>query len=269
MKMTAINTTKFDFISLTGGGRIARLELNRPEQANAFSSEMMVEITDHIKALTLMTDVRALVITGSGKHFSAGADLNWMKTSAKLSYEENVKDASKLLEMFDSIANLTMPKIALIRGAAYGGAVGMIACCDYAIAAQDAKFCLSEVKLGLLPAVIAPYLLRKMKSGMLKRFALTGMVFSARDAFDSGLVEIVTDSPDQKLAEELNLLLACSPTAQISINQLFTLLREDALRQSHQTVEAIAKARTGKDGQDGLSCFFSKTEPPWLRKLES
>lgn len=269
MNMTAINTTKFEFKSLAGGGRIARLELNRPEQANAFSFAMMVEITDHIKALTLMSDVRALVITGSGKHFSGGADLNWMKTSAKLSYDENIKDASKLLEMFDSLANLAIPKIALIRGAAYGGAVGMIACCDYAIAAEDAKFCLSEVKLGLLPAVIAPYLLRKMKSGMLKRFALTGMVFSARDAFDSGLVEIVTDSPDQKLAEELNLLLACSPSAQISINQLFTALRENALRQSHHTVEAIAKARTGKDGQDGLSCFFSKTEPPWLRKLES
>ncbi len=267
--MTTPKTTTFELKSLAGGGRIARLELNRPEQANAFSSAMMTEITEHLKSLAAMTDVRALVITGSGKHFSAGADLNWMKTSAKLSYDENIKDASKLLEMFESLFNLTIPKIALIRGAAYGGAVGMIACCDYAIASQEAKFCLSEVKLGLLPAVIAPYLLRKMKAGMLKRFALTGMVFSARDAFEAGLVEIVTDSPDQKLADELSALLTCSLTAQTSINQLFASLRENAFKQSHQTVEAIAKARTSKDGQDGLSCFFSKTEPPWLRKLES
>jgi methylglutaconyl-CoA hydratase len=192
-----------------------------------------------------------------------------MKTSAKLSYDENIKDAAKLLEMFEALSNLPIPKIALVRGAAYGGAVGIIACCDYAIAAQDAKFCLSEVKLGLLPAVIAPYLLRKMRAGMLKRFALSGMVFSAGDAFDAGLVEIVTDSPDQKLTEELNLLLACSPTAQAAINQLFSALRENAYNQSQRTVEAIAKARTSKDGQDGLSCFFSKTEPPWLRELES
>lgn len=267
--MITINTTKLEFKSLAGGGRIAYLELNRPEQANAFSAAMMVEITDHLKALAQTTDVRSLVITGSGKHFSAGADLNWMKTSAKLSYDENIKDASKLLEMFESLSNLPIPKIAMIRGAAYGGAVGIVACCDYAIAAQDARFCLSEARLGLLPAVIAPYLLRKMKVGMLKRFALSGIVFSADDAFDAGLVEIVTDSPDQKLLEELNSLLSCSPTAQHSINQLFTSLRENAYKQTHQTVDAIAKARTGKEGQEGLNCFFSKTEPPWLREIES
>jgi len=260
--------TKIDFLPLSGGGEIARLRFNRPEQANAFSSQMMTEISHHLKHLKTRENLRALVISGEGKHFSAGADLAWMQASAKLGLAENTKDASKLKDMFESIVTLNTPKIGVTQGAAYGGAVGLLACCDFVIAHNDARFCLSEAKLGLLPAVIAPYLLRKMRYGALKRLALTSQVFTAQEALDIGLVEIVTDDLEPRLYRELNALLACGPDAQIAINQLFESLRQMGFQQGQETVEAIAKARVSSEGQAGLASFFAKTEPPWLRRLD-
>ena len=259
--------TKLNFTNLDGGGRIAWLEFHRPDQANAFSAEMMHETTGHLKSLAVNKDVRLLVISGAGKHFSGGADLNWMKASAKLSFDENIIDANRLRDMFESIIHFQAPKIALVRGAAYGGAVGIIACCDYAIADESAKFCLSEAKLGLAPAVIAPYLLRKMRHGALRRFALTSRVFSAKDALEAGLIEIVTGSIEDTLREEINALLTCGPNAQMAINQLFNHLRNKNWSQCEETVETISRLRTSTDGQAGLSSFFSKSSPPWLRSF--
>ena len=265
--MSTNSHVKLEFTALSGGGRIARLQFNRADQANAFSSEMMSEISSHMSTLTSLLDVRVLVISGVGKHFSAGADLNWMKASAKLSYEDNVHDASKLRDMFESIINLPIPKVAVVQGAAYGGAVGIIACCDYSIASTDAKFCLSEAKLGLVPAVIGPYLLRKMRQGTLRRLALTGQVFTAQEAKDAGLVEIVTESIEDSLKKELNALLNCGPNAQVAINRLFENLRKNGFAQGPETIETISKARTGTEGQAGLSSFFAKTQPPWVREV--
>ncbi|MCX6117091.1 MAG: enoyl-CoA hydratase-related protein [Proteobacteria bacterium] len=258
-----------DYIPLEGSSFVvAVLRLNRPDFANAFSATMMKEITDFVGQVERNANCRALILMGVGKHFSAGADLKWMKESAGLSYSENLKDSSQLLAMFESIANLKIPTVALVRGAAYGGAVGLIACCDYALAHEDAKFCLSEVKLGLLPAVISPYLLRKMKIGSLNRFSLTARVFNAQEAKESGLVEIVASSDlDEKLGEEVAQLLACSPMAQGSIKVLFNHLRNTSFQQSDETVNAIAKARTSVDGQAGLQAFFNKTSAPWFVKL--
>lgn len=260
--------TLLNFINLSEGGRIARLRLNRAEQANAFSAQMLTEITQHVRALHRERDVRALVISGEGKHFSAGADLNWMKASATLSLDENLKDASKLKDMFEAIVSLEIPKVAVTHGAAYGGAVGLLACCDFVIAETSSRFCLSEAKLGLLPAVIAPYLLRKMKYGVLKRLALTGQVFTAAEAKEAGLIEILTDEPEERLKQELNALLSCGPLAQVAINHLFEGLRQQGFQQSDETVAAISKARTSSEGQAGLQSFFAKTEPPWLRRLD-
>jgi methylglutaconyl-CoA hydratase len=260
---------KLSFLQLAGGGRIARLELNRPEQANAFSSQMMEEITKHALDVAQATDVRALVMSGHGKHFSAGADLNWMQASAKLSYEENVTDATQLRSMFESIANLPIPKIAAVRGATYGGAVGLVACCDFAIATESARFCLSEAKLGLLPAVIAPYLLRKMSPGHLRRLALTSRVFDAKEAKEAGLIEVIaTGELDDAVKTELNSLLACGPEAQRAIHKLLNHLRDHAARQGDETVAAISKARTSPEGQSGLASFFTKTNAPWVRILD-
>lgn len=265
--MTKTAHTKLDFIALSGGGRIGTLLLNRPESANAFSAQMMEEITEHFSSLSKLNDVRALVVTGEGKHFSAGADLNWMQSAAKLSFEENISDAEKLRAMFEAIVNLQIPKIAAIKGAVYGGAVGLVACCDFAIAHEQARFCLSEAKLGLLPAVISPYLMRKMRPGQLRRLSLTATVFSANEAKEYGLVEVVASDLEQSLNSELGNILACGPEAQQAINKLFNHLRENGADQCDDTVQAIAKARTGNEGQAGLNSFFTKTTSPWLRTI--
>ena len=265
--MTASNQTKLEFQTLDGGGRVATLTLNRPDQANAFSGQMMDEITAHIKAVKSQSDIRVLILTGAGKHFSAGADLHWMQASARLSYDENLRDAGRLRSMFEEIVSLGIPKVAALSGASYGGAVGLVACCDFAIATENAKFCLSEAKLGLLPAVIAPYLLRKMRPGQLRRLALTGKVFDASEARDFGLVEVVTNDLETSVKAEVNALLTCGPDAQRSINSLFETLRANHNAQCDETVQAISRARTGAEGQAGLGSFFGKSAPPWTRVI--
>lgn len=265
--MSETRHTKTESKDLDGGGRVLTLWLNRPEQANAFSAQMMEEISDQIARVKNENDVRVFVVRGSGKHFSAGADLGWMQASAQLSYDENLRDAGRLRSMFESLVSLEIPKIAVISGAVYGGAVGLVACCDYALAHESAKFCLSEAKLGLLPAVIAPYLMRKMNPGQLRRLALTSSVFTAVDAKAFGLIEIVSHDTEAALHAELNSLLACGPEAQKAINRLFEQLRSKNNIQCDDTVQAIAKARTGDEGQQGLKSFFTKTAPPWIRTI--
>lgn len=265
------NHTKLEFYKTKDHGEetIAVLILFRPEHANAFSAQMMEEITFHMGTVSHRAGCRALVITGAGKHFSGGADLNWMQASAKLSYAENIKDSSRLVQMFEAVANLTLPKIAVVRGAVYGGALGLIAACDFAIAHEGAKFCLSEAKLGLLPAVISPYLARKMPPGQLRRHALTGRVFTAQEAKEFSLIECVAgeDQFQQLVETELNFILACGPEAQKAINVLFNKLRHHNFDQIDDTVAAIATARTGREGQAGLAAFFEKKPAPWLTTL--
>ncbi len=266
--MSQQNQTRLEYTVLEHGGRIAHLILNRPDQANAFSAQMMEEITEHAVTLSTLSDVRVVILSGSGKHFSAGADLSWMKSSSELNYEANIDDAARLRKMFEALISLECPKVAAIRGAVYGGAVGMVACCDFAIADESSKFCLSEARLGLLPAVIAPYLLRKMNPGQLRRLALTSRPFDVNDAKQFGLIEVATSDLDDSVHEEVKTLLSCGPEAQKAINRLFDSLRNHNNLQSDETVQAIAKARTSAEGQAGLKCFFSKTSAPWIRSVK-
>jgi methylglutaconyl-CoA hydratase len=263
----AENHTSLKLIPLVGGGTVAVLTLARPAQANAFSARMMDEIISYCSDLKDRSDLRALVIGGEGKHFSAGADLDWMKTSSTLTFDENIRDASRLTGMFETLLAVRAPKIAAIQGAVYGGAVGLVACCDFAVAHKDAKFCLSEVKLGLLPAVISPYLYRKISPGQLRRAALTARVMSAAEAKEYGLVEVVTENLKESVLSEVNAVLACAPDAQKNLNMLLDHLRDNSLRQTTETVHAIARARTGSEGQAGLQCFFDKSTQPWIRAL--
>lgn len=268
MSLSAHTKLEFHNIKENTEDCIATLLLNRPEQANAFSAQMMEEITFHTKTVKRTQGCRALVIFGAGKHFSGGADLSWMQASAKLSYSENVKDSGRLTAMFEAVARLPIPTVALVRGAVYGGALGLIACCDFAVAHEKARFCLSEARLGLLPAVISPYLARKMMPGQLRRHALTGRVFSASEAMQFGLIEVVAgDDFDAVARGELTALLTCGPEAQRSMNNLLNELRGELYPQSEATVNAISKARTGDEGQAGLAAFFSKTPAPWVSPL--
>lgn len=255
-----------------GPGRddqIAILAINRPEAANSFNAAVIRDLVLHLKELAAMKTVRAVVLRGAGAHFSAGADLNWMKDSAQLSYEQNVKDARSLIELFEALANLPQPTVAAVHGSAFGGAVGLTACCDIAIAAESAVFSLSEVKLGLMPAVIVPYLMRKMTPGGLKRHALTGRRFSAAEAQEMGLIERLVPTADLMAAvrDELDLLLQGSAEAQCKLKTLFDQTQSDGLRQHARTAEAIATVRTSRAGQAGLAAFFEKKAPPWAATL--
>ena len=248
---------------------IAVISINRPEAANAFNADVMNLITGHLSKIASNPSVRALVVRGKGKHFSAGADLSWMQESAKLSLSENITDSKKLTAMFEALANLDVPTIAVVKGAAYGGAVGLTAACDFVIATDTARFCLSEVKLGLLPAVILPYLARKMPSGDLKRFALSARVFGADEAKESNLVQRVCGAEEinDVLRDELSYILKSGPQAQARLKKLFRETNEQNNKQGDYTVKEIAEARSGEEGQQGLSAFFDKSTPPWSLSL--
>jgi len=163
---------------------------------------------------------------------------------------------------------LPIPTIAAIKGAVYGGGIGLVACCDFAIAHSSAQFCLSEARLGLIPAVIFPYLGRKMKPGQLRRLSLSAKIFSAEEALQYGLIEVLAgETFDAVLRSEINNILSCGPDAQKSLKQLYSTLRQSNFKQSDITQEAIAEARTSPEGQAGLTAFFEKTTPPWLTTL--
>jgi methylglutaconyl-CoA hydratase len=275
--MTTHATTLLRFLPLTTSHSVdedfvvAELAINRSEAANAFNADVMRELIVHLDTVRQTLNCRALILTGRGKHFSAGADLAWMRAAAALSYDGNIKDSEQLIHLFEALINLPMPTIAVARGAVYGGAVGLVAACDYAIAVKDAKFCLSEVKLGLLPAVILPYLSRKMRPGQLRRHALSARIFSAEEALEFGLVELVAEASDLEavLRTELNALLQGGPEAQAAFKILHQQVMADGARQGDHTAAAIAKARTSPSGQVGLASFFARNPSPWSRKLDA
>ncbi len=269
--MSQATSLVFKPISSDHPEMVAILSLSRPEAANAFNAEVISELTTQFARVGVRPDVRCLVIRGKGKHFSAGADLQWMRAAAQLSYADNMSDAARLAAMFEALAQLKMPTLALVNGSAFGGAVGLIAACDIAIASSDAKFALSEVKLGLLPAVILPYLARRMQPASLRRLALTGRVFTAADALAHGLITRVVSADDLEYAgrEELALILAGSPTAQAEFKQLSQRLTQPDFVATKETAEAIAKLRTSASGQAGLAAFFDKRPAPWTRELSA
>lgn len=249
---------------------VAVVTLNRPEVANAFSPAMIQGLLDAWRELAAEPDCRALVLMAAGKHFSAGADLAWMRSAASLTFGENLTEAKTLAAMFDGLYRFPRPTLAVINGAAYGGAVGLASCCDVVIAADDAKFCLSEVKLGILPAVIFPYLARRMAAGALRRYSLTARVFHGEEARLAGLVDLcvpsekVSDTVRQELAD----ILAASPDGQQAAKKLHQWLVDHSLVAGERSIEAIAKARTGIAGQHGLHAFLNKAAPTWKLTLE-
>lgn len=249
--------------------RLASLVLNRPDQANAFNGDMLDCIRSELEKIKDDKSIRLLIFQAKGKNFSAGADLNWMKETAQLSYEDNVKEATKLTDMFEALSKLEVPTIACVQGASYGGGVGIVACCDFALAADNALFCLSEVKIGLLPAVVLPYLNRKTACGQLRRHVLGGKSFSALEACEFGLVQLHC-SPDMleaTLRAEVNQLLVASPEAQASYKRLQKYLSNHSYQQGDYTAAAIAIARASDFGQMGLSAFLDKKKAPWVCSL--
>jgi methylglutaconyl-CoA hydratase len=237
-------------------GHVLRITMTRPERRNAFDAALIQELTE---AFANVGDARAVVLSGEGASFSAGADVEWMRSSVDLSQEENVQDALRLRAMLEAIDGCPAPVVARVQGHALGGGVGLVACCDVAIAEPSAQFAFSEVKLGIVPAVISPFALAKIGPSAARRLFVTGERFGADVALRIGLVHEVTDELDAAVERVVGELLSAGPTAARSAK---TLAR--AALGAEETAQRIAAHRTSAEGQEGLHAFLEKRTPSYV-----
>ena len=248
----------------------AKITLNRPELHNAFDDTLINSLTEELKRLERDSSVRVVLLAARGKSFSSGADLNWMRRMSDYTFIENLTDAMGLAELMKTLANISKPTIALVQGAAIGGGVGLVACCDIALATESASFCLSEVKLGLIPAVISPYVAAAIGSRATRRYFITAERFDAETACRLGLVhEVVPSGQLEEKADDLSrMLLRNGPQAMASVKALvsevaLSTLDDDLIA---DTAERIAEIRASEEGREGLSAFLEKRTPNWIRE---
>ena len=251
---------------------VATVTLNRPEVRNAFNDEVIGELTAALRELGGRDDVRCIVLAGNGPAFCAGADLNWMKRMAGYTHDENLADAAALAEMLRVIYRCPKPTIARVQGDVYAGGTGLVAACDIAVSVDSAQYCLSEVKLGLIPATISPYVIRAMGARAAHRYFLTAERFSAAEALRIGFVhEVVTaDRLDAKVAELAQTLLQAGPAAVKACKQLVQDVAEQEITSEliAATVQGIADIRVSAEGREGVQSFLQKRKPAWLPKGE-
>ena len=250
-------------------GPVGLVTLNRPERHNAFDDVMIGELTEALRAMEADESVRVVVLSGAGRSFSAGADLNWMKRMGGFSLDENRRDAMGLATLMRTLAHLRKPTIARVQGAAYGGGVGLVACCDIACATQQTMFALTEAKLGLVPAVISPYVVAAIGERFARRYFLTGERFEAADAWRLGLIHEMTLTEadlDDKVGEIVDALLACGPVAQREAKELIRAVAGKPVTSEliQDTAERIAKLRASPEGREGVSAFLEKRKPSWI-----
>jgi methylglutaconyl-CoA hydratase len=236
-------------------GSVLRVTLARPDRRNAFDAELIGELSE---AFVDVGRASAVVLAGEGASFSAGADVDWMRASAALSYEENVADANALRRMLEAVDGCPAPVVARVQGHALGGGAGLVAAADIAIASRDATFAFSEVKLGIIPAVISPFALAKIGSGAARRYFLTGERFDADTALRIGLVSAVVDDLDEAVENVVGELLSAGPLA---VRWAKRLVRERP--DGPETARWIAERRTSDEGQEGLAAFLEKRPPGW------
>ncbi|WP_058834402.1 enoyl-CoA hydratase-related protein [Luteimonas abyssi] len=251
-------------------GAVARLRLDRPELHNAFDDGLIAALTAALEAAAQDPDVRVVVIEGAGASFSAGADLNWMRGMATASEADNREDALRLAQLMRTLDELPKPTIARVHGAAFGGGVGLVACCDIAIGVPEAKFGLTESRLGLLPAVISPYVIAAIGARQARRWFATAEVFDAAQAHRMGLLHEVVDADalDATVERQIGLLLKAGPFAASDAKRLVreVLAQPDRDRRDHDNATLIATLRVSAEGQEGLSAFLDKRTPAWAKR---
>ena len=243
-------------------GDVLWITMSRPELRNAFDAALIQELTEAFS--TVGEDVRAVVLAGEGQSFSAGADVEWMRAAVDLSYEENVADARRLRKMLETIDSCAAPVIARVQGHALGGGCGLVACADIAVSAPDVRFAFSEVKLGIIPAVISPFALGKIGASAARRYFVTGERFSAETALRIGLVHELAEDLDSTVEALLAELRSAGPEAARHAKKL-VLERPDGLG----TERRIAQRRTSDEGQEGLRAFIEKRHPSWASRSSS
>lgn len=246
---------------------ICTISINRPDALNAFNKDV---IEDLMIQLTFAGDddfIRAVVITGEGSAFSSGADVNWLKSMTKQDHSTNSMEALKMAQMLQKLYTLPKPTIAKINGPAFGGALGIIACCDIAIAVNTSQFAFPEVKLGVVPAVISPYIVSAIGHRNTKRLFITGVTFTADDALSMGLIHKVVHNSlfDEAVEEELELLLNAGPSAQSECKRLLQKLAGVSEDISDYTAELIVQTRISKEGEEGLNAYLEKRNPEWVK----
>lgn len=258
----------YQTLEITHHQRVATIWLNRPDVRNAFNETSIAEITQAFRALDHDREVRVIVLAARGAAFCAGADLNWMKKMASYSEDENLADAAALADMMRVIYECSKPTIARVQGDCYAGGMGLVAACDMAIARDSAGFCLSEVRLGLIPATISPYVIRAIGERASRRYFLTAERFDAPEARRIGLVhEVVTeDQLDHEVDKLTHALLACSPHALGEAKRLVRDVSGETITPSliTETVRRIAQIRVSEEGREGVQAFLNKRKPSWL-----
>ena len=252
---------------------VAQVSLNRQEIHNAFNEEMIEELREVYTDLDTNLGVRVIVLQGEGKSFCAGADLNWMKDVAKYSYEDNLKESENLSACFYAIYTCSKPTIAVVHGAAIGGANGLLAACDFVAAEKETVFSLSEVKIGIVPACISPYVFKRIGEYNARETMLTGMRFDGAKAKEMGLANFsgTLDEVDNYIANIIKSIQSSGPVAVSTCKQLLDMLTNtwsfDEARE--KTAEMIAQLRQSEEGQEGMDAFLNKRKPNWINNLEN
>lgn len=256
-----------DIVRIDRDGGLARIVLNRPERNNAFDEALISELTQAFDGVARDSDVSTVIVQGEGKSFCAGADINWMKKAASYSREENIRDAQPLARMLAALDRMPQTTIARVQGPVYGGGVGLVAACDIAIATAEATFCLSEVRLGLVPAVISPYVVRAIGVRQARRYFQTAEAFPAAEAARIALVHEVVGAEgiDARIAVLVAQLKTGAPAARAAAKALVGTVVgrpiDDAVLS--ETAELIAEMRAKPEAREGLSAFLEKRKPSW------
>ena len=249
---------------------IARVTLDRPELRNAFDDALIKLLHEAFVSLGEDKSVRAVILAGNGPAFCAGADLNWMKRMAKYGYDENLADARALAQMLATLDRMPKPTIARVHGPVFAGGTGLVAACDIAVGTPEAKFCLSEAKLGLSPATISPYVIRAMGEHNARRYFLTAEVFDADEALRIGMLSLLVSPSDidEAIEDLVNHLLAGGPEAHAKIKDLIRAVAGRAVDDAlvADTAKRIAEIRVSPEGKEGIASFLEKRKASWCSK---
>jgi len=257
---------KYDTIEVQKNKDVVTVLLNRPDVHNAMNEQLMKELTVCFKELTNDDSIRIIILTGEGKSFCAGADLNWMKSMVNYSKEENIKDSKLLLDLFEAIYSCPKPVIGKVNGHAFGGGIGLFAVCDITFAIPDCKFAFSEVKLGIIPSVISTYIARRINLSTMRRLFITGVRFDSKYANKIGLIDFVysEEEIDEKIQSYIKILKSSGPKAIHEVKNLIdNYEKKDIESYKNHTVNKISELRISKEGQEGINAFLEKRKSKW------
>ncbi|OOR85377.1 enoyl-CoA hydratase/isomerase family protein [Moraxella canis] len=260
----------YEYLHIEKTNQVATVWLNRPEVHNAFNEGVISELQRAFEDLGADDEVRVVMLAGRGKSFSAGADLNWMKKAGEADLDENIADAERLAKMLQTLATLPKPTIARVHGAALGGGMGLASTCDICIASTEAKFATSEVRLGLAPSTISPYVIRAIGERQARRYFLTAERIDAQTAYHIGLAHEVCapDELDATVDKIIQAILQGAPNAQADSKTLIDMVAKKVVDEAllTETAKHIANIRQGSEAKEGLQAFLNKRSPAWIAK---